>query len=245
MFSQRMMSTDHLNDDAGTRDNRPVHSKCAPRHGVSSLHSSPSGPDLAPHRPANRPRTREVLIATIAALTIYTTLLLRLPYRSPILNSLYSTLALSSFYLYLRLRLRIRVPGAILLCLVLSIVLDVIGNQFGLFSRRILLIPYDTITHFTSSALSFVPVMWLLVEILKRFDYRLPLGFVTFFSATTTFSLAAWYEITELIDERVFGGQRIWTPRDTVQDLAADLSGIVIAAVCCHAVLKRRRRGDV
>lgn len=193
---------------------------------------------------SNRPGkigTGEVLLATLVALAIYTTLLLRLPYRSPAINSLYSVLALSTFYFYLRLRLTIRLPSALLLCLVLSIVLDVIGNQFGLFSRRIALVPYDIITHFTSSGLSFIPVLWLLIAILKRFEYRLPLGFVIFFSATTTFSLAAYYEITELIDERVFGGQRIWTPRDTVQDLAADLAGIVIAAVCCALVLKRRQ----
>ncbi|HSB11390.1 MAG TPA: hypothetical protein VLM38_18020 [Blastocatellia bacterium] len=196
---------------------------------------------LAGNKPTRRIGPGEVLLATMVALTIYTTLLLRLPYRSPVTNSLYSVLALATFYFYLRLRLRIRLPALMLLCLVLSILLDVVGNHFGLFSRRIALIPYDTITHFTSSGLSFIPVMWLLMALLRRFDYRLPLGFVTFFSATTAFSLAAYYEITELIDERFFGGQRIWTPRDTVQDLAADLAGIVIAAFFCALVLKRRR----
>lgn len=189
-------------------------------------------------------RPAEALIAATIALAIYTALLLRLPYRSPGINSAYSVLALSAFYAYLKLRLKIRFPVSMLLCLVLSIVLDVVGNQFGLFSRRIALIPYDTITHFASSALSFIPVLWLLGALLERFDYRLPLGFVIFFSATTTFSLAAYYEITELIDERVFGGQRIWTPRDTVQDLAADLTGIIIAAACCSAFIRHRRRNQ-
>jgi uncharacterized membrane protein YjdF len=131
-----------------------------------------------------------------------------------------------------------------ILCLVSSIALDVIGNQFGLFSMRFGLFPYDIITHFTVSGLSFIPVMWLLIKLIRRFGYRLPLGFVAFFSATTAFSLAGYYEITELIDERLLGGHRIWTPRDTVQDLAADLAGIVIAAVCYSIAVKKQWRLD-
>jgi uncharacterized membrane protein YjdF len=125
---------------------------------------------------------------------------------------------------------------------VLSLALDVIGNRYGLFSRRIALIPYDIITHFAASGLSFIPVMWLVMKLIRRFGYRLPLGFVAFFSATTAFSLAGYYEITELMDERLLGGHRIWTPRDTVQDLAADLVGIVIAAVCYGLAIRTRWR---
>ena len=197
--------------------------------------------DSASHRIA----PLEVLIAGISALAIYTALLLRLPYRSPVTNILLTTLALSSFYFYLRLRLNIRIPATMILCLVLSIALDVIGNQFGLFSRRFGLFPFDIITHFAISGLSFIPVMWLLINLIRRFGYRLPLGFVVFFSATTTFSLAAFYEITELIDERLLGGHRIWTPRDTVQDLAADLSGIIIAAVCYSIAIKKLGQRDI
>jgi hypothetical protein len=186
----------------------------------------------------------EILLAGVLALTIYTALLLKLPYRSPVLNTLYSGLALSSLYYYLRLRLRIQVPPRVLICLVLSIVLDMIGNQFGLFSRRVALIPFDLIVHFTASGLSFVAVMWLLIGLMKQFGYRLPLGFITFFSVTIAFSLAGYYEITELIDERVFGGHRIWNPRDTSQDLAADLIGMVIAAVAYTLVIRRRRLAE-
>jgi len=186
----------------------------------------------------------EVALAGLSALAVFTVLLLRLPYRLPGINILLSTLALSSFYFYLRLRLNIRVPLSMILCLVLSIVMDVIGNRYGLFSRRIASIPYDIITHFSASGLSFIPVMWLLMKLIQRNQYRLPLGFITFFSATTAFSLAAYYEITELIDERLLGGHRIWTPRDTVQDLAADLVGIIIAAVCYGLAVRKRWRRD-
>jgi hypothetical protein len=186
----------------------------------------------------------EVILVGLSAISVFTVLLLRLPYRLPVTNILLSTLALASFYFYLRLRLKIRVPAVMILCLVLSILLDVIGNRYGLFSRRILFIPYDIITHFAASALSFLPVMWLLMTLIRRFGYRLPMGFVAFFAATTAFSLAGYYEITELLDERLLGGQRIWTPRDTVQDLAADLVGIVIAAVWYGLAVRHRWRLD-
>lgn len=193
---------------------------------------------------SHRITAREALLACLSALAIFTLLLLRLPYRLPVTNILLSTLALSSFYFYLRLRLDIRMPSTMILCLVLSLALDVIGNRYGLFSVRIGPIPYDIITHFVASGLSFIPVMWLLMKLIRRFGYRLPLGFVTFFSVTTAFSLAGYYEITELMDERLLGGHRIWTPRDTVQDLAADLVGIVIAAICYGLASRARWRRD-
>jgi uncharacterized membrane protein YjdF len=86
--------------------------------------------------------------------------------------------------------------------------------------------------------------MWLLMTVIRRYGYRLPLGLVAFFSATTAFSLAAYYEITELIDERLLGGQRLWTPRDSVQDLAADLLGIIIAAIWYSLAIRSRWRQD-
>jgi hypothetical protein len=184
----------------------------------------------------------EVLTVALTALAIFTLLLLRLPYRSPLTNILLSALALSSFYFYLRWRLKIRVPSMMVHCLVLSLALDMIGNHYGLFSQRFGLFPYDIITHFAASALSLIPVMWLVMQLIRRFGYRLPMGFVAFFSATTTFSLAGYYEITELLDERLLGGQRIWTPRDTVQDLAADLAGIIVAAVCYGLFAKAQWR---
>lgn len=182
----------------------------------------------------------EVFLAGVLALAGYTALLLKLPYRTPVLNCLYSGLALGSLYYYLRLRLHILIPSRVLLCLVLAIVMDMVGNRYGLFSRRIAFIPYDLITHFTASGLSLVAVMWILIGLIEKSGYRLPLGFTAFFSATISFSLASYYEITELIDERIFGGHRIWNPRDTSQDLAADLTGIIIAAAVYTLWLRRR-----
>ena len=216
-------------------------SKALPITAFTSV-SEPAGSVDDIHSP--RIRSGEAWLVGTTALAIFTLLLLRLPYRSPVTNALLTALALSSFYSYLRLRLNIRVPVRIMMCLVVSILLDVIGNLFGLFSRRVMFIPYDIITHFAASGLSFIPVMWLVLTLMRRYGYRLPLGFVTFFSATTAFSLAAYYEITELIDERLLGGQRLWTPRDSVQDLAADLVGIVVAAVWYSRAIRSRWQRD-
>ena len=204
--------------------------------------NDPEPAGVTEHRPQCKVSFIEVLLASASALAIFTLLLLRLPYRSPFTNLLLSAGALSSFYFYLRLRLEISLPFNMILCLLISLALDVIGNRFGLFSLRFGLFPYDIITHFLTSGLSFIPIMWILMTMIRRFEYRLPLGLIAFFSATTTFSLAGYYEITELLDERFFGGHRIWTPRDTVQDLAADLAGIVFAAVVYGLVARVRWR---
>ena len=205
------------------------------------LHA-PEPAGVTEHRPQRKVSSTEALLTSISALAIFTLLLLRLPYRSPFTNLLLSAGAVSSFYFYLRLRLEISLPFNMIFCLLISLALDVIGNRFGLFSIRFGLFPYDIITHFLSSGLCLIPIMWILGTLIRRLEYRVPLGFITFFSATTTFSLAGYYEITELLDERFFGGQRIWTPRDTVQDLTADLAGIVVAAVVYGLVSRKAWR---
>ena len=183
----------------------------------------------------------EALSTGAAALVLYTALLLRLPYRAPLLNIALTTLALAAFYSYLTYRLHLRVPMKVLASLLVSVILDMAGNRYGLFSRSIGPLPFDLFTHFTTSALSFVPVIWLMTTLLRRSGHQLPTGPAAFFGVTTTFSLAAYYEITELIDEKWFGGQRIWSTRDTVQDLAFDLLGIVTAA---SIYLIARKRSD-
>lgn len=186
----------------------------------------------------------EILLAGTLALAIYSALLVRMPHRTPLTNSLYAGIALSSFYFYLRWRLNIRVSLGLLFCLIVPVVLDIIGNQFNLFSRTFGFIPYDVFTHFTSAGLSFIPVMWLLLTLTERFRYRLPSGLIAFFSVTTTFSLSAYYEILELCDEKFFGGHRLWTPQDTAHDLASDLGGIVFAAILYTLATKRQWRNS-
>jgi len=184
----------------------------------------------------------EVVLVLVLGLLTYTGLLLRLPERAPLVNSILTAVVLAAFYFYLRLRLAIYFPMGLMFCLIISVVLDIVGNQFGLFSTRVFFIPYDTFTHTLASGLSFIPVMWLIMALLKRCGYTLPLGFITFFSITTAFSLGAYYEITELLDDKFFGGHRIWSSRDTTQDLASDLTGVILAAICYTLVEKSRRK---
>jgi Predicted membrane protein (DUF2238). len=186
----------------------------------------------------------EVWLAGIITLAIYSALLIRMPYRASLVNGLYAGAALSVFYSYLRWRLDIRLPSLMLLGLVFGVFLDIIGNRFNLFSRTFGFLAYDVFTHFATAALSLIPVMWLLLALIKRFDSRLPLGFIAFFSVTTTFSLSAYYEILELCDEQFFGGHRIWTTHDTVHDLASDLCGIVVAAIFYTLAIRKRWRLD-
>jgi len=186
-------------------------------------------------------RPREALLVGVVALVIYSALLVRMPYRTTLLNGLYTGLALSALYGYLRYRLSIHLPLWMLMGLVVGALLDIIGNQFNLFSRTFGFLAYDVFTHFVTAGLSLIAVMGLVRAWLKRFDYRLPLGAVTFFSVTATFSLSAYYEILELCDEKFFGGHRIWTTHDTVHDLASDLGGIVVAAIGYSLVVLKRR----
>lgn len=204
--------------------------------GIKNVGSIP----VARSAPDSKPSALEAVLVVISVLAALTALLVRLPYRAPLVNGLLTGVGLSFFYGYFRYRLNIKLPRRALLCLAISVVIDIIGNQYGLFSKKILFIPYDSITHFAISGLSLVAVMWMLMAIIRRFGYQLPLGFIAFFSATTVFSLSAYYEITELLDERLLEGHRIWTPRDTSQDLAADLAGIILATVVYTIVIRRR-----
>lgn len=216
---------------------------------LQSLHT-PAGAHEVGAKPATREpvsqtvRKSEVWLAGLLALAGYSALLIRMPYRAPLVNGLYGAIALSAFYFYLRRRLDIRLPGPMILGLVIGIVLDIIGNQFNLFSRTFGFLAYDVFTHFTTASLSLIPVMWLLLALIKRFDFRLPLGFIVFFSVTTTFSLSAYYEILELCDEQFFGGHRIWTPHDTVHDLTSNLCGIVFAAILYTLAIRKRWRRE-
>ena len=201
----------------------------------------------APLHTARAPAPRavgkgEALLAGVVALVIYSALLVRMPYRAPLANSFYVLAALSTFYGYLRWRLKIRLPALVLLGLAFGAFLDVIGNQLNLFSRTFGFIAYDVFTHFATTALSLIAVMWLLMALIERFNYRLPIGFIAFFSVTTTFSLTAYYEILEMCDEKFFGGHRIWTTHDTDHDLASDLGGAVIAAIIYALIVKKRRK---
>ena len=185
------------------------------------------------------PGKYEVMAVIIISLIIFAAVVIRMPFHSGLVNGIYTLLALAGLLSYIRFRLQIRPPLLMIICPGAAVLLDIVGNHFGLFSVTFGILPYDVVAHFVGTGLSFAAVIWLLQAIIKRFNYRIPSGMVVFFAITTTFSLAAFYEIVELWDEQLFNDQRIWTPADTPHDLASDIAGAVAAALIYALIVKK------
>jgi uncharacterized membrane protein YjdF len=136
----------------------------------------------------------------------------------------------------------VRIPLFLLLLLWLSIALDWAGNIFGWYNAKDWLIPYDYFTH-TAVPFLVTPVMvWLMDTGLKKFGYALPLWLVTLFAVTAMFTLAGFYEILELWDDKYMHpdpGWRIHGPYDTANDLQCDLLGMVLGGVLAYGWLYR------
>jgi uncharacterized membrane protein YjdF len=81
-------------------------------------------------------------------------------------------------------------------------------------------------------------LFWLIRSWFEGMKYVLPLSVITFITISVNFSLAAFYEITELWDELYFGGKRIWSVYDTPRDLQWDLIGAMVGSLATFLVLK-------
>ncbi|HEX4951702.1 MAG TPA: hypothetical protein VFZ34_33900, partial [Blastocatellia bacterium] len=101
-------------------------------------------------------------------------------------------------------------------------------------------VPYDVFAHFAIPMLSAPVLIWFFATGIERFNYRLPLGLICFFSVTINFFLSGFYEVVELWDELFFRGQRIWTLHDTSNDLQWGLLGSITGAGLTYLVLKTR-----
>ncbi|HEX4945081.1 MAG TPA: hypothetical protein VFZ34_00265, partial [Blastocatellia bacterium] len=100
---------------------------------------------------------------------------------------------------------------------------------------------YDVFAHFTIPILLAPALFWLIQLWFVQQGYQLPLSSIAFVAINVTFSLAAFYEITEMWDELYFGGHRIWTLHDTTRDLQWDLLGATVGSLLTYAVLKVRQ----
>lgn len=169
-------------------------------------------------------------------------LLIRMPYRGIELNTLYTFIILTSFYLYLRFRQSIISPPVLLFFLAIAIGADVIGNYLQLYGKQFGPVMYDEFTHFIGPALSLPATMWAIRESLKKAAIKLPNVLLALFSGALTFSFAAYYEILELWDEKFFGGKRLWTPTDSANDLQFGLLGILISIIITNIVFKIQDR---
>ncbi len=156
---------------------------------------------------------------------VFVMVALNLPYESFGVITITSLILLAIIRLYIQWRYHITTPVSILLFVFLSVEIDAVGNFLSLYKTMKEPLPYDVFAHFTIPLLSAPVITWLLATGLEKFQYRLPLGVITFFSVTINFLLSGLYEIIELWDELFFHGQRIWTLHDTSNDLQWGLLG--------------------
>ena len=184
-------------------------------------------------------RQYEFMAFSIVGFLAKSMLLIRLPYREWYINIVWTTLLLVLFYGYFRFRFKARPPLIVVFCMAFAIGIDVAGNLFHLYGKEFFGIQYDEYTHFLGSGASLVPVMWALRATTRRWGLRLPNDMVAFFATCITFSLCAWYEILELWDELFYGDfTRLWTPRDSANDLQWNLAGIIVVAFLTFVVYK-------
>jgi len=152
---------------------------------------------------------------------------------------------LGAIYVYVKQRFGLKIPLTLLALVYLSVVLDGLGNLFGLYTTKYKYIQYDEFTHAAIPAMTAPIVVWLLKEGLTCFGYRLPLAVVTFFAVTTMFTISGFYEVVELWDDKYMWpqpGMRIHGPYDTANDLQCDLIGMVVGGVIAYAALKRQNQ---
>lgn len=143
---------------------------------------------------------------------------------------------------FLRLQYGIRCPTYLLLLLIAAIEVDAIGNLFGFYNHRFRYIQYDELAHCLVSALVLPVIVWLLHRGLARFGYHLPLGLVVFLSFTTVFTLAGFYEVIELWDDKYMHpapGWRIHGSYDTANDLQWDFLGMGLGAIGSFLAMRR------
>ncbi|MBX3276807.1 MAG: DUF2238 domain-containing protein [Acidobacteria bacterium] len=174
--------------------------------------------------------------------------LLRLAYLPIWISSPAGLALLLAFRFFLRARYGVSAPLWIVLTLLAAIEVDAIGNYFGWYNRRFELVQYDEIAHCLVSALVIPAIVWLLKA---RFDvkaYKLPVGWIAFFAFTTVFTLAGFYEVIELWDDKYMHpepGMRIHGAYDTANDLQWDLLGMGIGAIASYFAMRRRADSGV
>jgi uncharacterized membrane protein YjdF len=171
-----------------------------------------------------------------------TYILLKMAYLPLYRSSIYTLIFIGGAWYYLSRRWSLRIPPLLALLVYLTAFLDGIGNLLGLYRQKFLFIQYDEFTHSLSPALAAPVVVWLLDALLKRFGYRLPLGLVTLFAITIMFTIAGFYEIVELWDDKYMHpvpGMRIHGPYDTPNDLQWNLGGMLVGGLLAWLILRR------
>jgi uncharacterized membrane protein YjdF len=174
-----------------------------------------------------------------------TIFLLRLAYLRIWVSTPICLAYLTAIYTFARARYQIKIPIVLLSLVFFSVALDGLGNLFGLYTTRYDFIQYDEFTHAAIPALTTPVIVWLAHTLMNYKGYRLPLGLVTFFSITTIFTIAGFYEVIELYDDKYMWpqpGMRIHGSYDTANDLQCDLIGMISGGLIAFSILKRREK---
>lgn len=164
--------------------------------------------------------------------------LLKMCYLSFVFNFIFGIGFLGIFYGYIRKRHDINIPLTLIALVFVALQIDALGNYFRMYGQKFGPLQYDELSHMAVQVLITPVIISLVRHALARMGYKLSLNLTAFFAVTIMFSLSAGYEIIELWDEVYFGGQRIWGPHDTANDLQWDLCGIIIGTVLAIPLLK-------
>lgn len=176
-----------------------------------------------------------------AATAILIVASLNLAYRPIWLITVASVLLLVACQFYFRQRYGIKIPFLILLMAFAAVGIDTVGNHFRWYQKIPWPVPYDLFAHLLIPALLAPALLWLTRAWFEKVGYPLPLGVVTFIAVNLNFSLAGFYEITEMWDDFYFGGERIRTVYDTPHDLQWGLIGAVVGSLLTYGAMKIAR----
>ena len=154
------------------------------------------------------------------------------------LNAIFGIVFLTMFYVYVRKRHRLGLPPTLLVLVYLALLIDALGNLFGMYGSKFGPLQFDEFSHLSVQILVSPILVWLTQKSLEKMGHRLELALTAFFAATTMFSISAAYEIIELWDHLYFHPGRIWSPIDTATDLQFDLVGIVVGTLLACLMLR-------
>ncbi len=187
----------------------------------------------------DRPWSRATAIAVACSVFLSGALfLVKTPHLSLAFNSAFVVCFLAVTYCYVRNQFALRIPLSLMILVVVALEVDALGNFFHLYGTMVGPIRFDELAHLLVQTLATPLVIWIAREWCERAGLRVPLGLSSFCAASAMFSLSAFYEVLELWDELVFGGQRIWSLHDTAEDLQWDLCGIVLGVILAKLVLR-------
>lgn len=178
-----------------------------------------------------------LLIEFPAATALFMLASLNLAYRPMLLITVSSAILLLACYFYFKWRYGLRIPIFVLLLAFAAVEVDTVGNYFRWYQKLPWPIPYDVFAHLVIPVMLSPALIWLIRAWFAKSGYAVPLNVVVFIAVCVNFSLAGFYEITEMWDELYFGGKRIWSVYDTPRDLQWDLTGAIVGSVLTYTAI--------